>query len=91
MRQTCLVGINGVIDQCPADAMGVQGQEDAPVAGALHSCPSQQRSPVEGQAQICLGLQAAAAQRGWVRAESSACQNRQTRQRRAEAEVKVLV
>lgn len=58
--------------------MSVQGQEHAPVARALHSCPSQQGSPVEGQAQVCLGLQAAAAQRGWVRAESSACQHRQT-------------
>ena len=69
--------------------MSVQGQEHAPVARALHSCPSQQGSPVEGQAQVCLGLQPPSEGGSELRALPANTGRR--RQRRAEAKVKLLV
>ena len=50
--------IDGVIDQGPAHAAGVQRQHSAPVTGALDGGPAQQRAPVERQAQERLRLRA---------------------------------
>ena len=58
-----LMGVDGVVHQRPAHACCVEGQADGPVQVAGGSHIPQQCTPVEGQAQKCLRLQAHAVMR----------------------------
>lgn len=51
--------VDGVVDQRPADAGGIQRQHDGPVAAPTHGRPPQQRAPVERESQEGLRLRMA--------------------------------